>query len=213
MNLIAYGDSSREEDTTGMSVAAIREHLRDAFSIPDTARPFVDGRPASPSDHLPPGAELEFVQVKGIKGVGRVWTPEQFCEEFDIGRDDLERWVQQGLQVLKLASGDFRVTETAVDEFVRVCGPLPPPARQVADTVPPLRPPEADMTPIQAAAEIACSRSQVYKLMRAGELAHRRVGRGYRISRVSVSEYKRRHSTQARPPAPPPTTGYRFKHL
>lgn len=125
MNLIVHGDLTLEADAAGVSLFAIRDWFREALSIPESAIPFVNGQQAGPDELLPPGAELEFLRLTGRKAVGQVWTPAQFCEAFGCTREDLERWVRQGLRVLALTGEDFRITETAVDEFVRVVGAAP----------------------------------------------------------------------------------------
>jgi excisionase family DNA binding protein len=69
-----------------------------------------------------------------------------------------------------------------------------------------------DVTPKVAARLIGCSVSMVYKLIRAGELTHRRVGTRIRIPRRAIAEYKRRMTVPANP-APPKPPGYVFKYL
>lgn len=218
MNTIVCGDLALTADVSGERIGLVRDHLQTPLSIHRSATAFLNGQVAQDDDVIPPDAELEFLKVWGKKGVGRVWTPTTFCEQFACSHEDLERWVSEGLRVLELADGDIRITETAVDDFLRNGGSISSPAPNGTEDKPPTRTGTkneqvSDLTPILAAREIGCSRSQVYKLMRAGELAYRRVGRAYRISRESVADFKTRNSAPSHPPAPPPTGGYKFKHI
>lgn len=218
MNTITYCDITLTADVAGVRVGHLREHLRHPLSVPPTATAFLDGHPAHDDVAVPRGAELEFLQVSGRKAVGRVWSTAAFCEQFDCSDKDLERWVREGLRVLELANGDIRITETAVDDFLRAGGSISSPTRNKPEDDPPRRAdtrtePPSDLTPFLAAAEIGCSRSQVYKLIRTGELTSRRVGRAHRITRQSVDDYRTRNTSPARPPAPPAIGGYKFKHL
>ncbi len=104
----------------GVSVMCVRASLVDAFNIPASAVPFVDGKRVKGDFRLRENSTLEFVQQAGRKGVGeKVWTGEEFCQFFKTSIEDLQAWIAQGLKVMRSLDGSIRITETAVDEFNR----------------------------------------------------------------------------------------------
>lgn len=220
MNTLVCGDMARTFDVANERVSSVRRHLREALSIHDEATAFLNGSPVPDDTVIPPGADLEFLRVRGEKGVGQVWTTPAFCAHFDCTPADLEAWLRDGLQVLTAADGTIRITETAVDDFVRGRPAEPPTACDMnPGSVP--RPRGAtvrsaddqpDLTVAQAMAEVGCSRGMVYKLCKAGQLPHRRVGSQYRISREGVAAYLRLTAVYVRPTTPP-SGGYQFRHL
>ena len=73
------------------------------------------------------------------------------------------------------------------------------------------------MTVKEAAKELTCSISLVYKLMKDGQIAYERRGRRRLPVGSSVAEYRQRNVVPARPaspgtPAKPPSP-QRYKHL
>jgi excisionase family DNA binding protein len=73
------------------------------------------------------------------------------------------------------------------------------------------------MTVKEAAKELTCSISFVYKLMNEGQIAYERRGRRKLPVELSVADYRRRNLVPARPttegaPAKPPTPCH-YKHL
>ena len=51
--------------------------------------------------------------------VGQVWTVEEFAAKVKVTLAQVEDWIKEGLPVLTLGDGGVRITETAVDEWVR----------------------------------------------------------------------------------------------
>src|SRR4051794_25474296 len=68
----------------GRTVAWARRNLADALNIDPEAISLVNGVPVDEYQVLEVGDVLEFLRTSGRKGVGRVWTIEQFCELFQI---------------------------------------------------------------------------------------------------------------------------------
>lgn len=90
----------------------------------------------------------------------------------------------------------------------------------------PSRPPEAASAPSdnrlltvkEAASELSCSESFVYKLLRTGQIAYERRGRRKLPTVASVCEYRLRNTVPALKqeqsrPAEPRRFPYEFKHL
>jgi excisionase family DNA binding protein len=73
------------------------------------------------------------------------------------------------------------------------------------------------MTVKEAAKELTCSISFVYKLMRTGQLAYEMRGKRKLPIATSVDEYRLRNIVSAKPqpsrPSKPPKTEYVFTHL
>lgn len=117
---VVYGPDDDFFPVAGKSVASIRRSFSGVFNIPEDALPYIKGQVVS-SDHvLAEGDHLEFLRLRGFKGVGeKVWDQEQFCQVFQITLEDLHAWIAQGLKVKRCLDGSIRITETAVDEFFR----------------------------------------------------------------------------------------------
>jgi len=91
---------------------------------------------------------LEFIDIEGHKGVGRVWTADEYCQLCGISREQLNEQIEKGLEVMRLADGTIRITETAVDQFIagdaiivqvanaltRIANHFDPPPPDVVDT-------------------------------------------------------------------------------
>ncbi len=73
------------------------------------------------------------------------------------------------------------------------------------------------MTVKEAAKELTCSISLVYKLMNEGQIAYERRGRRKLPVGSSVAEYRQRNLVPARPASQAaqakPSSPYRYKHL
>ncbi len=72
------------------------------------------------------------------------------------------------------------------------------------------------MTVKEAASELRCSISFIYKLMDSSEIAYERRGRRKLPVASSVAEYRDRNMVPARSPEEPsarPKGAYRFRHL
>ena len=85
-------------------------------SIP-TLTLYLRGHRSSRVTSLRHGETLEFLAPYGRKGVGWVWTQEEFCELFQMCRADLEAMLERGLPVHRLEDGSVRITETDFDRW------------------------------------------------------------------------------------------------
>jgi len=110
--------SNEVQVAAGRSIGDLFAALRQVLNIPRGSEARLNGKAASPADIPVDGDSIEFITELGEKGVGRVWTEEQFCELFQIDAQELQRHMADGLPVLRLKDGSVRITETAVDEFL-----------------------------------------------------------------------------------------------
>lgn len=102
----------------GWTVGRVRCEFRGLFRIAPDAAAFLDGEPIGEDHLLRHGEALEFIKLLGRKGMGRVWTREEFCEVFKIGGADLDAMIARGLPVHRMGDGSIRITETQIDEFL-----------------------------------------------------------------------------------------------
>jgi hypothetical protein len=117
----------------GRTVAWARTNLAQALNIAPAAIALLDGEPVGEEHVLEAGGVLEFLDTAGRKGVGRVWTIEQFCELFQISVNQLDHLLGLGLPHLRWPDGTLRIPEEQVDRFldqhlglVRRPSPMPP---------------------------------------------------------------------------------------
>jgi len=117
---VIYGrDEVELDEPDGVEVGVIQARLKSFFSLPADATASVNGIDVGPAELAGPDSTVEFRVTQGRKGVGRVWSPEEYCELFSLSREELDQQIQKGLRVMQAANGSMRITETAVDEFVR----------------------------------------------------------------------------------------------
>ncbi len=117
--LVICGRDGVELDVAeSVEVRAIQGRLKSFLGLPHDAVALVDGVKVSPAHLAQPNSTVEFRKERGHKGVGRVWTPEEYCQLFGLTEADFENQVQQGLKVMQTADGAVRITETAVDSFI-----------------------------------------------------------------------------------------------
>ncbi len=147
----------------------------------------VGGHPVAEDYKLRHGESLEFVQAWGRKGVGRVWTREEFCNLFQMGEADFDAMVARGLPVYCMVDGSIRITETQADEFlnriltngnqagaarpersVAVLAPLIAEVRRIADVLDPPPPDLVDRGYV--AGRLGCTTTWVADLARNGEI-------------------------------------------
>jgi len=118
MEIIHAGETV-EWDVAGHPVGEIRSAGKHPLNIGNQAVAYLDGERVEDDvvvldDH----STLEFMVIEGHKGVGRVWTPEEYCQLCGISREQLDQQIEEGLKVMRLADGTMRITETAVDDFI-----------------------------------------------------------------------------------------------
>ncbi len=102
----------------GQDVGRVRHEVSGLFNIAPDAIAMIGGHAVSENHLLGHGETLEFIRPSGRKGVGQVWTKDEFCNLFTMGAADFEVMVSEGLPVHRIKDGSIRITETQVDEFL-----------------------------------------------------------------------------------------------
>ncbi|WP_435018543.1 helix-turn-helix transcriptional regulator [Tundrisphaera sp. TA3] len=103
----------------GQHVGRVRHELSGLFNIAPNAPGKVGGRFVPENYLLREGETLEFTRPFGRKGVGQVWTKDEFCNLFTMGEADFEAMVARGLPVHRLGDDSIRITETEFDSWSR----------------------------------------------------------------------------------------------
>ena len=117
---VIYGHDEFELDIPDeLEVGAIQCRLKNIMGIPKNAIALVDGVEVLPTSLVQPDSTIEFRLKWGQKGVGQIWTAEEYCRQFNLAKRDLELQIEKGLSVMQLTDGTIRITETAVDDFIR----------------------------------------------------------------------------------------------
>lgn len=119
--LIAHLNESVELDfPLGTTLIDVRDTLRHVLNVPVDAVARINGQDVGGGHLVSPTDVVEFFRERGWKGVGeRVWDAEGYCRFFDLTERELQDQVQRGLRAMHLMDGTMRITETAVDEFIR----------------------------------------------------------------------------------------------
>lgn len=115
---IIHGSNEDVLPVGGQTVGRVRSELGGLFNIAPGAEALVGGVPIAEDYTLRHVETLEFVSPLGRKGVGRVWTQEEFCALFKMSGADFDAMVARGLPVHRLEDGTVRIIETQADEFL-----------------------------------------------------------------------------------------------
>ena len=102
----------------GQEAGRVRHELSGLLNIAPNALATIGGHPVSEKHLLQHGETVEFIRHYGRKGVGRVWTQEEFCVLFKMSESDFEAMVAKGLPMHEMEDRSVRITETQVDEFL-----------------------------------------------------------------------------------------------
>lgn len=102
----------------GQAVGLVRRELGGLFNVAPGAEALIEGEPVAEDYTLRHGETLEFISRWGRKGVGRVWTEEEFCALFKMSKADFDAMIARGLPVHLMGDGTVRITETQVDDFL-----------------------------------------------------------------------------------------------
>ncbi len=159
-------------DCVGMTVGKATEVVSQIVNVPRSAIRFVNGRVSRVDRVLKAGDRLEFISNRvGVKGVGnRVWTASEYCEFFQVERATLLEQIESGLAVMRLGTGEVRITETAVDRFIHgeSEADLSRNLKRIADHFDP-PPPDIIGTP-EVAKKISCTTVWVAKMAATGRI-------------------------------------------
>jgi excisionase family DNA binding protein len=94
------------------------------------------------------------IAVEDARRTPLVWTEDEFLKTFAVSRSTLLAWIADGLAALRCPDNTFRITASAVDDFVR--------SRHVETPY---------LTADEAARYIKRSRQAVYALVKRNRLA------------------------------------------
>jgi hypothetical protein len=188
----------------GRTVGDVRFEFEGLFNIDPSATAFLDGDPIEGDHLLRHGETLEFIRLLGRKGIGRVWTREEFCEVFKIGGADLDAMIAKGLPVHHMEDDSIRITETQVDDFLdqQAAPPSSPhnglsslivEIRRIADA---LDPPPPDLVDSgYVAGKLGCTTTWIADMARNGEIPTPCIvpgtgrGRPWKFRRTRIDEW------------------------
>lgn len=121
---IVHGANENILPVGGQTVGQVRQELGWLFNFASGAEALIEGEPVAEDYVLGHGETLEFISRAGRKGVGRVWTEDEFCDLFRMSKADFDVMVAKGLPVHRLEDGSIRITETDFDHWIEIEGPL-----------------------------------------------------------------------------------------
>jgi hypothetical protein len=102
----------------GKSVSWARSNLGPALNVAPGAVALLDGEPVGEEHVLVAGEFLEFLVVRGRKGLGEVFTGEELVERLKITAADLDDMIAAGLPVHRYRDGTLRIIEDQLDRFL-----------------------------------------------------------------------------------------------
>lgn len=178
----------------GKTVAWVRANLRDALNIAPGALALLDGRRVGEDLVLESGWTLEFLRPVGRKGVGRVWTVEQFCELFQIDQDQFDHLLGLGLRPLRWPDGTIRLCEDQVDRFLdQHLGPGERLFATHPEDTPILRP-QGPYRKHDAARLLGVSERTINRWAASGTLKVFKKGRVFLIERAEIDRLLKKHT-------------------
>jgi hypothetical protein len=113
-----HGANEQNLPLQGRTVAWARENLATALNIYPFAIALVDGVHIGEDHVLDVGKVLEFLYLKGRKGLGEVFSLETLIERMGMTQADFEDMVASGLPVHQVRDGSLRISETQLDRFL-----------------------------------------------------------------------------------------------
>lgn len=103
----------------GRTVGYVRDQLEAIWGIRKNTLVLINGKQRAEDTVLRSGDDLHFVIDHGKKGVGRVWTDQEFMDLLRATKNDLDYLEAKGCKCIHLRDSSRRWTETGVDDFVR----------------------------------------------------------------------------------------------
>ncbi len=105
----------------GMPVGEVRTFYRTFLNFRRDAHAFIGGERVGDDHVIRSGEALEFLFPYGCKGVGLVWSREEFCEHFRLSEAQFQELKNRGLPVHVFTDGAERITETDFDLWSTSC--------------------------------------------------------------------------------------------
>ncbi len=112
---IIHGARDLAVPVAGMTVGLVRKDLELVINFGHNAQALIRGDRVADDYVLASGETLEFLFPHGLKGVGNVWTREEFCLVFRLSSEQYQEWKNRGLPIHNFADGEERITETDFD--------------------------------------------------------------------------------------------------
>lgn len=102
----------------GKTVGEVRTLYREFLNFASAACAFLGGGRVGDGEVIPQGSTLEFLNLRGRKGVGKVWKgADEICEAFGLTQDRFRRWREKGLPLHEFDDGTVLLTETDFDAW------------------------------------------------------------------------------------------------
>lgn len=191
----------------GKTVGQVRRDLKSLLNFRHDASAFLNSRSVRDGTLIPQGSSLEFLVVRGGKGVGKVWKSlDEIREAFGLDEVRLRQWREKGLPVHEFGDGSILLTETDFDVWsAATLGLITPPSlseRQIEDVDL-----DAPYLSIKRAAKVtSLSESHLRRAVRSGDLTASNVGSPahpiWRIKRDDLEGWMKRRSG-GNPKVPP----------
>ncbi len=115
---IVHGANEDHLDVEGWSIARLKKSLREVFNIPPEAVAYCCGDLASQHYLIEEGDTIEFVKLQGVKGLGRLLSPNDLKNELSLSDKQYDELLEQGLPIITLSSNEIRHPEFSVDKFL-----------------------------------------------------------------------------------------------
>ena len=183
----------------GKTVEQVKRELESLLNFRHDASAFLNSRRVRDGTLIPHGSTLEFLYVRGQKGVGKVWKNiDEIREAFGLDEVRLRQWREKGLPVHEFGDGSILLTETDFDAWsAATLGLITPPSlseRQVEDVDL-----DAPYLSIKRAANVTTlSESHLRRAVRSGDLPASNVGSLahpiWRIKREDIEGWMKRRS-------------------
>jgi hypothetical protein len=104
-------------DLVGKTVGEARQLLKAVMGLPDNVKAKVNEQSVEPIYRLAEGDVLSFYLESGQKGVGDVWTPQEFMEKFNLTTDGWEALIEEGLPIQSMPNDEICIIEDEVDPW------------------------------------------------------------------------------------------------
>lgn len=101
------------------TVGYVRQQLATPYNIHPDAVAVLNGKVVTEDHVLRKGDVLAFHKISGAKGVGSVWTKEEFMKLFHMDEAAWQDWNDNGLPSQQLPNGTIVLNETQVDSWLR----------------------------------------------------------------------------------------------
>lgn len=115
---VVYGAHDMDLPLAGFTVEEIQFSLRDVLNVGMDVPAYIDGKRVGDKGlSVQAGQRIEFCSDFGNKGIGKIYTKEEFMQAFRMSEADWSDWVEKGLPFDSMRDGTIVVNETEVDAW------------------------------------------------------------------------------------------------